>query len=60
MIEGSGYIKSLRMAGNYCNHIDRVRVRVSNMTNGTQDYIGRGDKCVHALADETVLVDLYA
>lgn len=48
------------MVGNHCNHIDRVRVRVSKMTNGTQDYIGRGDKCVHALADETVLVDLYA
>lgn len=48
------------MVGNYCNHIDRARVRVYKMTNDTQDYIGRSDKCVHALADETVLVDLYA
>lgn len=48
------------MVGNHCNHIDRVRVSVSKMTNGTQDYIGRSDKCVHTLADETVLVDLYA
>ena len=48
------------MAGNYCNHIDRVRVRVSNMTNGTMDYIVRGEMCLHELSVETVLEDLYA
>ena len=48
------------MVGDYCNHIDRARVRVSEMTNDTQDYIGRSDKYVQPLADETVLVDLYA